>query len=68
MSAIHQYKSRLGGAVKAGNHELAEKARASLKACKAEAYIKKLVDEAPDLTPEQRDRLAGILRGGGAAA
>lgn len=30
-------------------------------------YIKKLVDAAPPLTPEQRDRLALLLRGGDAA-
>ncbi len=66
MSAIHQCKSRLGGAVKAGNKELADQARASLKACKAEEYIKRLVDEAPPLTQSQRDRLALILRGAAA--
>ena len=67
MSTIHEHKSRLGGAVKAGNRELAEQARASLKACKAEEYIKRLVAEAPPLSEAQRDRLAGILRGGAAA-
>lgn len=30
-------------------------------------YIKRTVDAAPPLTPEQRDRLAGLLRGGDAA-
>ena len=27
-------------------------------------YIKRVVDEAPPLTPAQRDRLAVLLRGG----
>ncbi len=63
MTTVHEYKSRLGGAVKAGNRELAEQARTYLKAAKAEDYIKKLVSEAPPLTDEQRDRLALLLRG-----
>ncbi len=67
MSAVHEHKSRLGGAVKAGNRELAEQARTCLKAAKAEDYIKRLVSEAPPLTNEQRDRLAVLLRGGAAA-
>jgi hypothetical protein len=28
-------------------------------------YIRRVVDEAPPLTPDQRDRLAVLLRGGG---
>jgi hypothetical protein len=48
-----------------------------LKAAKAERFVRQLVDSAPPLTPEQRDRLAAILRsapidvdddGGGRAA
>lgn len=31
-------------------------------------HIAKVVAEAPPLTAEQRDRLAGLLRGGGASA
>lgn len=30
-------------------------------------YVHELVDQAPPLTPEQRDRLALLLRGGDAA-
>ena len=37
-------------------------ARRELKAVSAEEYIKQLVDDAPPLTPEQRDRLATLLR------
>jgi hypothetical protein len=37
--------------------------RRELRAARAEDYIKKLVDEAPPLTSEQRDRLAVLLRG-----
>lgn len=64
MSAVHTQKSRLGGAIKHGNHELAAEARAALKMAKAEEYIARLVAEAPPLTAAQRDRLALLLRGG----
>jgi hypothetical protein len=37
-------------------------ARVELKVISAEEYIKRLVAEAPPLTAEQRDKLAGILR------
>lgn len=37
-------------------------ARLALRASRAEDYIKRLVAEAPPLTPEQRDRLAVILK------
>ncbi len=39
-------------------------ARRDLRAARAEDYIKHLVDQAPPLTAEQRDRLAVLLRGG----
>ena len=42
-------------------------ARRDLRAARAEDYIKRLVDGAPALTTEQRDRLAVLLRGGDAA-
>jgi len=35
-----------------------------LAAARLADYIKRVVDEAPALTPEQRDRLAVLLRGG----
>lgn len=37
-------------------------ARRDLKAARLAAYIKKVVDDAPPLTDEQRDRLAVLLR------
>lgn len=42
--------------------------RRQLKAEQLADYIKRTVDAAPPLTPEQRDRLALLLRGGGAGA
>lgn len=62
MSVAHTLKSALGGAVKNGNHALADQVRAELKAANAADYIRRLVDEAPPLTSEQRDRLAVLLR------
>lgn len=35
-----------------------------LKAARLEVYIARVVDAAPPLSPEQRDRLAVLLRGG----
>lgn len=46
-------------------------ARRNLRAAKLAEHIARVVAEAPPLTPEQRDRLAILLRGGasdGAAA
>jgi hypothetical protein len=37
-------------------------ARRELKATVAEDYIRELVDQAPPLTPAQRDKLASLLR------
>lgn len=40
-------------------------ARRALKTERLADYIRRVVDEAPPLTNEQRDRLAILLRGGG---
>lgn len=40
-------------------------ARRDYYASALEGYIQRVVDAAPPLTPEQRERLAAILRGGG---
>lgn len=39
-------------------------ARRNLRAERLADHIEKVVAEAPPLTPQQRDRLAGLLRGG----
>jgi hypothetical protein len=39
-------------------------AERDLRAAKLEDHIRKVVDQAPRLTPEQADRLAALLRGG----
>lgn len=43
-------------------------ARRNLKAERLADYIRKTVDAAPELSPEQRDRLALLLSGGNCAA
>ncbi|HLM20881.1 MAG TPA: hypothetical protein VK390_05065 [Propionibacteriaceae bacterium] len=40
-------------------------ARRDLRAAKLEDHIRQVVDQAPPLTPEQAERLAALLHGGG---
>lgn len=42
-------------------------ARQDLRASRLEEYVARVVNEAPPLTPEQRDRIAALLRGGASA-
>ena len=60
--SIVQERGRLGGAIRAGNKALAAEARARMNELVIERYIRSLVDSAPELTAEQRDRLALLLR------
>ncbi len=46
----------------AGAAAAVDERRRQYRAMAAEEYIKALVDSAPPLTPEQRDRLAVLLR------
>lgn len=41
-------------------------AKRNLRALRLEDHVQKVIAEAPPLTPEQRDRIAVILRGGAA--
>ncbi len=59
-------RASAAGNARAGNHEAADAARQRLKAIKAEEYIRRLVDAAPRLSADQRDRLALLLRSGAA--
>lgn len=49
------------------DHPAVTEARRDLRAARAEEYIRKLVDEAPPLTAEQRAALAALLAPAGAA-
>lgn len=41
-------------------------AKRNMRALKLEEYVARVVAEAPPLTVEQRDRIVGLLRAGGA--
>lgn len=59
-------KRRLGGYVVRGNHEAADGVRRELKTARVEKHIIEAVAEWPPITPEQREKLARLLNGGGA--
>lgn len=40
--------------------------RAELRALRLEDHVRRVISEAPPLTDEQRDRIASLLRAGGA--
>ncbi|TKV61337.1 hypothetical protein FDO65_06990 [Nakamurella flava] len=62
-------RSELGNAIKLGADEkTVADLRRQLRADKLAEHIKKVVDQAPPLTAEQRDRLAALLRAGGGNA
>lgn len=70
MTAVSHHKARVGAlsrSRRADDPDLIE-ARRNLRAERLADYIKKNVAAAPPLTPEQRDRLALLLRGGPDAA
>jgi hypothetical protein len=58
-STAQQARSRLASAHRRHDDpEKIDEARRDLAAANIEAYVRKVVDAAPPLTPEQRDRLA----------
>ncbi len=70
-SSVLRARSRLGNEQKRQKHDptpegaqRVDQARRDLAAVKLEAYIQRVVDEAPELTAEQKSRLALLLRGG----
>lgn len=65
---IAKSRSALGVAVRLGDQHAARCARQDLAAAKIEDFVQRTVAAAPPLTPEQRDRIASLLRAGGAAA
>lgn len=63
-----QARARVALAVRNGlPPEQVEDLRRDLRAERLAEHIRKTVEAAPPLTPEQRDRLALLLRGGDAA-
>ncbi len=66
MRAEHRStRARLAAAVRhhPDDTETIAEYRSEYKAGRAEAYIRHLVDSAPPLTAEQRDKLAVLMRG-----
>ncbi len=68
--SLSQRRSEVGNAAKrykshpdAQRRRALDEARRDLAVAKLEAYIQRVVDESPRLSPEQRDRLALLLRG-----
>lgn len=57
----------LGRAVRAGDTEYADHLRTEIRADALATKIREAVAKAPPLSPEQLDRLANLLRPGGAA-
>ncbi|WP_240135091.1 hypothetical protein [Streptomyces sp. MUM 178J] len=58
---VQQLKRRLGGYIRHGNHDAAEKVRRELKAARVEAFVAEWLADAPRPTPEQVERLRELL-------
>jgi hypothetical protein len=69
LNQLNHLKARVGALSRSRNSEDPDlvTARASLKAARVEDYITRVVNEAPPLTAEQRERLAVLLNAGGGA-
>ncbi|UOW00829.1 hypothetical protein [Agrococcus sp. SCSIO52902] len=69
VSNLQVTKSRLGVAARSGDPDRIRTARRDHAAAKIEIAIERVLAEAPPLTPEQRARIAALLRpaGGGSA-
>lgn len=64
MSApVLKARSDLGNAVRRRDPEQIAEARRTLAAAKLEAYVSRVLAEAPPLTPAQSSRIASMLRG-----
>lgn len=57
-----QLRARKGVAVRLGHHDEAQRLDTEIRTAKLEDYIRRVVDAAPPLTDEQRDRIAALLR------
>lgn len=63
VSEVRYLRSKLGHAVRRGTEEEQVEVRRDLAAAKIAQYVERVVSEAPELTDEQRSRLAGLLNG-----
>ncbi len=55
-------RARAGGYARQGNHEAADAARRDAAVLALADHVREVIDGFPPLTPEQRDRLAALLR------
>ena len=67
-SEVARTRSRVAVASRLGSPEDVAQARRDHAAAKLADTIERTVAAAPPLTPEQLDRLAGLLRAGGGSA
>ncbi|BCW76268.1 hypothetical protein NicSoilB11_25930 [Arthrobacter sp. NicSoilB11] len=63
---IRTARARLAAATRHHPESSHEELRRDLKAANLAEYVRRVVSEAPPLTQEQADRIAGLLRGGAA--
>lgn len=63
VSKPQHLRGRLANAHRRGDEAVILEVRRDLAAAKLEQYIERVVSEAPPLTDEQRERLAGLLNG-----
>ena len=64
-SEVLKARSAVGVATRRGDREAIITSRQQLAVAKLEAYVSRVVAEAPPLSPEQLDRLAVLFRPGG---
>ncbi|MCI1788621.1 MAG: hypothetical protein LKI58_11280 [Actinomyces sp.] len=63
---VQSARGKLGAAARRGTAADVTTARRDLAAAKIEDYVSRVVAEAPPLTPAQRDRIAALVKAGGA--
>jgi len=61
MSDVLKARSAVGVATRSGDPAKIAEARRDLAAAKLQAYVEKVVSEAPPLTTEQKTRLASLF-------
>lgn len=64
MSSVTSERARIAALSRSRTSEDPDlvQARQNLKALRLEQYVRKAVNEAPSITDEQADRIAGLLR------
>lgn len=63
VSEVQHHRARVAVLARVGTDEERTDARRDLAVAKIAQYVERVVAEAPPLTDEQRERLAGLLNG-----